>query len=78
MRIVISSDSSGLWWWRAVGEDGETVAVSVPHSNRPDCVRAVAEVKVEGPAAPVTYEDSYPAGRGSWSIPTSLVRAVRS
>jgi uncharacterized protein YegP (UPF0339 family) len=57
-----------MWWWRAVNETGETVAVSVPHASRPDCVQAVAELKVEGPAAPVTYEEAYAAARGTWTI----------
>jgi uncharacterized protein YegP (UPF0339 family) len=68
MRIVVRHDESGQWWWTAVGDDGTTAAVSSMHRSRTDCMRALAELRVEGPAAPVTYEASYAARPGTWTI----------
>ena len=56
MRIVIRHNEAGQWWWAAVGESGRTAAVSTFYASRTDCMRGVAELKVEGPAAPITYE----------------------
>ena len=33
------------------------LAVSASHASRTDCVRAIAELKVEGPSARVDYDD---------------------
>ena len=41
-----------------VGEDGAPVATSILHASRSDCLRSIAELKVEGPAASVAYDDS--------------------
>ena len=49
MRIVIRHDDAGQWWWAAVGEGGGTAAISTLYASRTDCLRAVAELKVEGP-----------------------------
>lgn len=49
-------------------EDGATAAVSVLYGSRSDCVRGVAELKVEGPAAQVTYEGLYAADPGTLTI----------
>jgi uncharacterized protein YegP (UPF0339 family) len=68
MRIVVGHDNSGQWWWTAHGEDGAVVATSVLHGSRPDCLRAIAELKVEGPAAPVAYEP------GDGATPLAAVR----
>lgn len=68
MRIVVRHNEAGAWWWAAVSEDGATAAVSVLYASRSDCVRGVAELKVEGPAAPVTYEDPYAARPAAWTI----------
>ena len=68
MRIVVRHDESGQWWWTAVGDDGRTAAVSSMHASRTDCMRALAELRVEGAAAPVTYEPSYAASPGTWAI----------
>ncbi len=38
------------------------------HRSRTDCMRSLAELRVEGPAAPVTYEESYAASPGTWTI----------
>jgi uncharacterized protein YegP (UPF0339 family) len=67
MHIVVRHNEAGQWWWAAVGERGETAAVSVLYTSRTDCVRAVAELKVEGPAAPVTYEESSAASPATWT-----------
>ena len=72
MRIVVRHNEVGQWWWAAVSEDGATAAVSVLYRSRSDCVRGVAELKVEGPAAQVTYEDPYAASPGTWTI-SSLI-----
>ena len=72
MRIVVRHNEAGQWWWAAVAENGATAAVSVLYGSRSDCVRGVAELKVEGPAAPVTYEDPYAAKPGTWTI-SSLI-----
>ena len=68
MRIVIRHDQAGQWWWAVVGENGGTAAVSVLYGSRTDCMRAVAELKVEGPTAPITYEERYAANPGMWTI----------
>ena len=68
MRIVVRHDESGQWWWTAVGDDGRTAAISAMHRSRTDCMRSLAELRVEGPAAPVTYEESYAASPGTWTI----------
>ncbi len=72
MNIVIRHDDEGRWWWTAVRDDGKDLAVSVPHSSRADCVRAIAELKVEGPPARVTDDDGYAARPGTWTI-SSLI-----
>jgi hypothetical protein len=56
MRIVVRHDNDDRWWWTAVDEAGATLALSVPFGSRSDCARAIAELKVEGPAATVTYD----------------------
>ncbi len=66
MRIVVGHDNEGQWWWKAVGDDGTVVATSVVHASRPECLRSIAELKIEGPAAPVAYDesaDAMPFGR---------------
>ena len=72
MNIVIRHDDSGRWWWTAVGSNGDDVAVSVFHESRAACVHAIAEMKVEGPPAQVTYDDDYAARPGTWRI-SSLI-----
>jgi uncharacterized protein YegP (UPF0339 family) len=72
MNIVIRHDDHGWWWWAAVGDDGEDLAVSVPLASRADCVRAIAEMKVEGPPARVTDDAGYAASPGTWTI-SSLI-----
>ena len=72
MRIVIRHDDAGQWWWAAVGESGGTAAISTLYASKTDCMRAVAELKVEGPAAAVTYEEPYAANPGTWTI-SSLI-----
>ena len=72
MRIVVRYNEAGKWWWAAVGESGQTAAVSILYASRTDCMRGVAELKVEGPAAPVTYEEPYAAKPGTWTI-SSLI-----
>jgi uncharacterized protein YegP (UPF0339 family) len=57
MRIAVRHDNAGRWWWTLLAEDGRTLAVSSHHASRTDCVRAIAELKVEGPSARVDYED---------------------
>ena len=69
MRIVVRHDESGKWWWTAVGDDGKTAAVSALHRSRTDCMRALAELRVEGPAAPVTYEANHADAPETWAIP---------
>jgi uncharacterized protein YegP (UPF0339 family) len=68
MRIVVRHDESGQWWWTAVGDDGRTAAVSAVHRSRTDCMRALAELRVEGPAAPVTYEANHAQPPEPWAI----------
>ena len=68
MRIVVRHNEAGQWWWAAVCEDGATAATSVLYGSRSDCVRGVAELKVEGPAAQVTYEGLYAAEPGTLTI----------
>ena len=72
MRIVVRSNDTGQWWWAAVDETGRTAAVSIFYDSRTDCMRGVAELKVEGPAAPITYEEPYAARPGTWTI-SSLI-----
>ena len=72
MRIVVGHDNSGQWWWTAVGENGAVVATSVLHSSRSDCLRAIAELKVEGPVAPVAIAE------GDGAVPLAAVRQRRS
>jgi hypothetical protein len=73
MKIVIRHTDSDQWWWTAIGSSGEELAVSVLHASRAECVRAVAEMKVEGPPAQVSYDDGYAAARpGTWRI-SSLI-----
>ena len=57
MRIVVRHNEAGQWWWSAICESGETAAVSTFYNSRTDCMRGLAEIKVEGPAAPITYEE---------------------
>ena len=68
MRIVVRSNERGQWWWAAVGDRGEAAAVSMPYASRTDCLRAIAELKVEGPVAPVTFEQAYAASPPTWTI----------
>lgn len=72
MRIVVGHDNSGQWWWTALGEDGAVAATSVLHASRPDCLRSIAELKVEGPVASVSYLD------GDGATPLAAVRQLRS
>jgi uncharacterized protein YegP (UPF0339 family) len=72
MRIVIRHDDEGQWWWAAMGDSGGTAAISTLYASRTDCMRAVAELKVEGPAAAVTFEEPYAANPGTWTI-SSLI-----
>ncbi|MGH3073001.1 MAG: hypothetical protein ACRDNB_12145 [Gaiellaceae bacterium] len=72
MNIVIRHNDVGQWWWTALDVHGETVAVSVLHGTRADCVRAIAEMKVEGPPAQVTDDGGYAARPGTWTI-SSLI-----
>jgi hypothetical protein len=68
MRIVVRSNPMGQWWWAAEGDRGEAAAISMPYASRTDCLRAIAELKVEGPVAPVTFDESYAANPGTWTI----------
>jgi uncharacterized protein YegP (UPF0339 family) len=61
MRIVVRHNETGQWWWAAVDERGETAAISVFYDSRTACMRGVAELKVEGPVAPITYEEPHAA-----------------
>ena len=72
MRIVVRQNEAGQWWWSAVRETGETTAVSSLYPSRTDCMRGLAELKVEGPAAPITYEELYAARPATWTI-SSLI-----
>jgi uncharacterized protein YegP (UPF0339 family) len=72
MRIVVGHDNSGQWWWTALGENGTIVATSVLYASRSDTLRAIAELKVEGPAAPVVVADGVDA------MPLAAVRQRRS
>lgn len=72
MNIVIRHDEEGRWWWTALAADGATVATSALYASRADCVRTIAEIKVEGPPAQVTDEDPYAARPGTWRI-SSLI-----
>jgi len=68
MRIVVRHNEAGQWWWAAVGESGLTAAVSTFYASRTDCMRGVAELKVEGPAAPITYEEPYATRPEMWTV----------
>ena len=72
MHIVVRHNDAGQWWWAALGESGGVAAVSTLYPSRTDCMRGVAELKVEGPAAPITYEEPYAARPGTWTI-SSLI-----
>ena len=72
MKIVIRHNDRDQWWWTAVGSRGEDLAVSVLHDSRAACVQAIAEMKVEGPPAQVSYDDDYAARPGTWRI-SSLI-----
>ena len=72
MRIVVGHDNSGQWWWTARGENGAIVATSVLYASRSDTLRAIAELKVEGPVAPVVVAD------GVGAMPLAAVRQRRS
>ena len=72
MRIVVRHNRAGQWWWSAICDSGETAAVSSLYASRTDCMRGLAELKVEGPAAPITYEEPYAARPGTWAI-SSLI-----
>jgi hypothetical protein len=68
MRIVVRHDENGHWWWTALGDDGTPKAVSALHRSRTDCMRSLAELRVEGPAAPITYELNDAPSPG-WTFP---------
>lgn len=74
VKIVVRHNEAGQWWWAVLGENGQTVAVSVPFASRTDCARTIAELKVEGPSATVAYdEDDVQAAKpGMWTI-SSLI-----
>jgi uncharacterized protein YegP (UPF0339 family) len=74
VKIVVRHNEAGQWWWAVLGENGQTVAVSVPLASKTDCAKAIAELKVEGPVAPVAYEEdsSQAAKPGTWTI-SSLI-----
>ena len=57
VKIVVRHNEAGQWWWSVLGENGQTLAVSVPLASKTDCATAIAELKVEGPVAQVAYED---------------------
>ena len=57
VKIVVRHNEAGQWWWAVLGENGQTLAVSVPLASKTDCAKAIAELKVEGPVAQVAYED---------------------
>jgi uncharacterized protein YegP (UPF0339 family) len=73
VKIVVRHNQAGQWWWAVLGENGQTIAVSVPLASKTDCAKAIAELKVEGPVAPVAYEDAAQAANpGTWTI-SSLI-----
>jgi len=72
MQIVIRHDEAGQWWWTALGDRGAAAAISRLYPSRWECLRSVSELKVEGPAAAVTYDESQAAGPGTWTI-SSLI-----
>lgn len=72
MRIVIRHDDAGQWWWTALGDAGGAAAISTLYASRTDCLRAIAELKVEGPVASVTVDEGYAAEPGTWTI-SSLI-----
>ena len=63
MRIVVRHDDTGRWWWTLLADDGRTLATSAEHGSRPDVLRSIAELKVEGPSARVDVEDGVTPGR---------------
>ncbi len=72
VTIIVRHNEAGQWWWAVVGENGQTLAVSVPLASRTDCAKAIAELKVEGPFAAVAYVDGQAAKPGTWTI-SSLI-----
>ena len=68
MQIVIRHNQAGQWWWSALGASGGVTAVSAPYASRTDCLRAVAELKVEGPVAPISYDERNASSPGTWTI----------
>jgi len=75
VKIVVRHNAAGQWWWAVLGENGQTLAVSVPLASKTDCARAIAELKVEGPYAAVAYEEdntAQAAKPGTWTI-SSLI-----
>ena len=69
VKIIVRHNEAGQWWWAVVGENGKTLAVSVPLPSRTDCAKAIAELKVEGPFAAVAYveEGAGAANPGTWT-----------
>ena len=74
VKIIVRHNEAGQWWWAVVGENGTTLAVSVPLASRTDCARTIAELKVEGPFAAVAYEeeDARAAKPGTWTSSTLM------
>ena len=58
MHIVVRHNEAGQWWWAALAANGRPAAVSALYDSRTDCMRGLVELKVEGPTAPVTTEES--------------------
>ena len=52
----------------ALGDTGGAAAISRLYSSRWECMRAIAELKVEGPAATVSDEEVHAASPGTWTI----------
>lgn len=72
MRIVVRHNQAGQWWWSAISDNGVTAAVSSFYASRTDCMRGLAELKVEGATAPITYEEPHAAKPATWTI-SSLI-----
>jgi len=69
VKIVVRHNEAGQWWWSALRDDGQPLAVSLPLASKTDCAKAIAELKVEGPSAPVSYEEDAQAAKpGTWTI----------
>ena len=68
VRIVVGHDNEDHWWWTAFAEDGTVVARSVLHASRSECMRSIAELKVEGPVASVGYDDGDSAGATPFTV----------